>query len=124
MKYSAQLAALHARFKAGETSSFDHARERETILASGLRALATRCGITLKEPLQIDSNGEFFVSVVSPHAGHPSACGHFGVEFAAAISHVPRRYGIQSTDVPAEPSNGWTRINHFDVEKLIVLHDV
>lgn len=94
---------------------------RETALIEGLRALAAESGRELGFT-RIDARGEIAVNVVGPEGdgpGRPS--GQYGEELAAWLSTVPRRTGTAPYDGPVLPENGWCRINHFDVERLLKL---
>lgn len=43
----------------------------------------------------------------------------FGVELADILSQYHTRTGIQATKGYVLPENGWTRIDHFEAEKII-----
>lgn len=114
------LVQANADFSNNKLSSVEFSNVRQTALAEGLRALATKHGITLQEPLHIDSNGEF--SIVA-ESDNPSdrRCGftaHYGEAFAALLNKHRPRTGIAPGSVCAE--NGWCRMNHFDVERLVM----
>ncbi len=81
---------------------------REKALAEGLRALAKRFDVTLREPLQVDSNGEF--SLVTTN-------GPFG-DFAIVLNRHSPRCGT-SPGAVLDILNCWCRLHHFDVEKLL-----
>ena len=100
-------------------SPLEESREREASIAQGLRDLAKQHGITLREPLVIDSNGEFSIQVSNgtDKDGHKDPCGEFGT-FADQLSRHSPRCGFVPTKY-LSPKNGWCRINHFDAEKLV-----
>lgn len=74
-------------------SPLELARERELRLAQGLRDLAAKHGKTFKEPLAIDSRGEFnlFIEPDPPQPGFPGACGQYGDALAALVMDTDRR---------------------------------
>lgn len=94
---------------------------RELFLAHDLRRLARKCGVTLKEPLRIDTNGEINITVSTGddqkdvHGG----CGQYGEALAAILSRFQTRRGAQATHVTISPTDGWLRMNHFEVEKML-----
>lgn len=104
-------------------TQWEAGRKREQLLASGLRTLGAKHGIRFREPLQIDTNGEFsLVVLLNPEDEHtPSAsvqCGSYGVSFVALLNKHNPRTGIRPTK-HMDPRNGWCRINHFDVERML-----
>lgn len=102
-------------------SPYHAGKHREQMLAGGLRQLALYHGIKFREPLQIDSNGEFSLVAEHPTAergfmGDP--CGEYGERFAALLSKHNPRTGIMPTK-HLHSKDGWCRINHFDVERML-----
>ena len=96
-------------------------RRREAALADGLQQLAARCGIKLREPLQIDSNGEFHLAVSNGTDcdGPKDPCGRWGEEFAALLNWSKgARCGYAPTQHHA-PENGWCRLNHFAAQAML-----
>jgi hypothetical protein len=93
---------------------------REAALADGLRELAACFGVTLREPLHIDSNGEFSLVVSNgtarDFAGDP--CGQYGKEFADLIARYNPRMGLTPSRFMS-PENGWCRMNHFDAQTML-----
>lgn len=98
-------------------------RKRELILADGLRTLAKNNNIQLKEPLQIDSLGEFSIVVEPEKGAYTNSCGKFGDTFAKTISQYEPRTGVIPTK-HLDGLNGWCRINHFSVEKMLRDQDI
>jgi hypothetical protein len=86
-------------------------RMRESMLATGLRTLGAKHGLLFREPLQIDSNGEFSLAV--DHDVHG-----YGQPFVDLLNRHNPRTGILPTK-HMDPRNGWCRINHFDVERML-----
>lgn len=117
----ATLDALNAQLAVGAISPLDHRLEREKTLAQALRVIAGRFGVTLEEPLQVDSNGEFSLVSVKP-GRNPH---WYGAEsfngFADVLSDFGPRMG--AAPLPAGcrllPENGWCRLNHFSAEKMV-----
>jgi hypothetical protein len=98
-------------------------RMRESMLATGLRILGAKHGLLFREPLQIDSNGEFSLVAAGADDGpYPSwgsqPCGTYGASFVALLNKHNPRTGMLPTKY-MDPSNGWCRINHFDVERML-----
>lgn len=95
------------------------ADKREAALIEGLHGLAQEYGRAIN-PTRIDRNGEMSFNIIGDHGpgnGRPS--GLFGEDLARWLSMVPRRFGDRPTTAPVLPENGWCRINHFDVERLL-----
>lgn len=111
------------RFSAGEITPLPHSRERESLLSKGLVLMGQICGIHLKEPLQIDANGEFSVVAKDPNSNLPGFAGQFGSEFAHWLSQINTRTGVSASKREVLPENGWCNINHFEVEKLLGLFE-
>jgi hypothetical protein len=97
------------------------ADQRETALVEGLHGLAEEYGRKLCYT-RIDAHGEMNFNIVGADGeGANRANGRYGEELAEWLSQVPRRTGVNSTNAPVLPENGWCRINHFDVERLLNL---
>jgi hypothetical protein len=110
----------HARFFAGEIKPVEHAHLREQHLRAALKTLAFSYGVSLQEPLQIDSNGEF--SLVALKEGQdPRYYGSaaFG-DFVTILNPHRPRTGIAPSDLSRE--NGWCLMNHFAVEEMVMQH--
>lgn len=100
-----------------ELTPWEIGRLRESKLADGLRALAVRHGIKFREPLHIDSNGEFPLVVIGTEEPF---CGQYGEKLARIIGAHRPRTGIHAQEgnyMLAE--NGWCYMNHFDVERML-----
>ncbi len=119
-KAVAALMETHRQFNNGELSPVAHGNNRETHLAEALRAVAAKTGVTLREPLRIDSNGEFsIVAVPTEPTNIPGAAGRYSDEFVALLNRHNPRCGVLPT-AHLLPENGWCRMNHFDVERLVL----
>lgn len=87
---------------------------REAALVEGLHGLAAEYGLRI-DFTRIDGNGEMAFNVL----GRP---GRYGAALAAWLSRVPRRNGLVArTNSRVLPENNWCWINHFDVERLLLL---
>lgn len=90
-----------------EMTPLEFARLREEQLATGLRTLATSHGVKFHEPIQIDSRGEYLLSVSSG----------FGT-----LAEVLNKYSPRTGTHPTRhliPQNCWCMMNHFDVEEML-----
>lgn len=96
-------------------SPYAAGREREKLLALGLRLLGQQFSIKFKEPLQIDANGEFSLVCETDIVG---MLPFYGVAFVALLNKHNPRTGILPTK-HMDPANNWCRINHFDVERML-----
>ena len=94
---------------------FQAGYKRETLLAAGLRTLASRFGLRFREPLYIDTNGEFSLVCCSDIVGK-APC--YGQPFVDLLNKHNPRTGVYPTKY-MDPSNNWCRINHFDVERML-----
>lgn len=101
-------------------SPVEMGRQREDALVKGLHGLAERFGKKI-DFTHIDANGEMNFNLSNPRM---EAGVEYGQELAAIISRVPRRTGHRPTDFPMLPENNWCRINHFDVERLLLSLDL
>lgn len=107
-----------SQLAAGTLGPVDYGFARERNIAMALRAMAAAQGITLVEPVQVDSNGEYSVIAAHPE-GHvlTHGCGKFGEAFARALTEHKARTGVVATAI--SPDNGWCRLNHFEAEKMV-----
>ena len=98
----------------------EQSRTREANLAKGLRELARLHGIIFREPLGINSNGEFslVVSNGTPRDSSIDPTGQYGVKLAEIIGRFHPRTGYAPAN-SIDPSNGWCYMNHFDVERML-----
>jgi hypothetical protein len=112
----------YAHGGAGSTlAPWPESQRRAAAIADGLRQLAKRCGITLREPLTIDSNGEFSLAVSNgtERDGECDPCGQWGAGFAAHLNASGgARCGIYPTTHHHE-RGGWRRINHFAAQVML-----
>lgn len=101
------LATVHEEFAAEKISPIQHADARERQIVLALNAMAADYGIDLKQPLRIDSRGEFYLI----------AKGGFGSMAAFMNQHRPRT-GV-AAGATLLPENGWCYMNHFDAERMV-----
>ena len=83
---------------------------REIALVEGLRLLASKFGVEFKEPLYINSTGEF--SLVTED-GKP-----YGEELAAILTKHKARTGYPGPNMLTDTAN-WCMMNHFDVAAML-----
>jgi len=104
-------------------SPWDQSKKREARIAKGLRDIAAKHGVKLREPLHIDANGEYSIvaSNRTTNDGPQSPTGKFGT-MAEVLSKYPTRTGISATKGHVNPDNGWLRMNHFDAEQMVKDH--
>jgi len=116
--------ANHAFFSKREISPVAHKDQREAAMSSGLAALARFFNVTLKAPLQVNSNGEFMLAVeqlgdgvatINPYNGARV----FGAAFAELLNAHSPRTGISPSAV-LTPEGAWCYMNHFSVEKMLL----
>lgn len=114
-----QVVEANQQFFSGKISPVEHRRLREAGLASALTEAAAECGVSLVQPLQVDSRGEFNITAVAPvgYIGHGESL--FGQDFANLLNGFSPRCGLAPGAV-LEASNGWCMMNHFNVEKMIL----
>lgn len=115
----ASLDVLEKARQNAEISGFAAGMEREKLLISGLNALAAACGVMLRNPMRIDANGE--ISIVAKRPDDTldvNACAEYGAKFAAMLSPFSPRTGTVAMS-RVDPRNGWCRMNHFDVERML-----
>lgn len=119
-EHAAKLTELHKLFRDSKLSSVEFANLRETELGKALLALAKEHGVALEQPLQCDSNGEFSIVALNPN-GTPTnmGAGPFGKEFADLLNQYSPRTGVRP-GATLDERNGWCRMNHFEVEKMIL----
>lgn len=113
------LMAANEAFAVGSIGSNQHRYAREDALSKAMDALACAHGVTLQKPLQIDSRGEMSL-VAMPLDGSDPRCGagQFGTLVDVLNQYQPR-CGVSSGAVLV-PQMGWCRMNHFQVEKMIL----
>lgn len=118
----ATLTAVHQRFHNREISPVQHGSEREAALAQALVEMAKEQGVTLQQPLHIDSNGEFSIVALKPGTTHSlyEGCAKFGEVLAKALTENKARCGI----IPATLTEdaGWCRLNHFGAERMVLAY--
>lgn len=119
------LNALHQKFERGEVSAWDHGKTRENLIGQMLIATAQACGIELRHTgtLWMTSQAEYEITVDPVTSAYRNSrgapCGHFGQAFADLLSTVPTRTGIEAGQNKVLAENGWTRIFHFDAERMV-----
>lgn len=115
-----RIPELEKARKAWMTGTLQGSWAREAAIANSLRELANCFEIKLQEPLRIDSRGEFSIVAMPENGGDiRMGCSKFGEGFAAILSQCETRTGIDANRSKVLPENGWTRINHFEAEKMI-----
>jgi hypothetical protein len=102
------------------SSPLGQARTREANLAGGLRTLAERHSVKLREPLRINANGEF--NVIAEGATPYKGCSPYGSLAAVLNRHNPRT-GVQP-GACLLPESGWCYMNHFDVERMLTTEGI
>lgn len=116
--------ANYAFFSKREISPVAHKDQREDAMAYGLGALARYLNVTLKAPLQVNSNGEFMIAVeqsgdgvatINPYNGTRV----FGAAFAELLNAHSPRTGISPPAV-LTPEGAWCYMSHFSVEKMLL----
>lgn len=114
------LQESQVKFHKGEISPLQHSRIREGHLSDAMIALGQQHGLTFQAPMLIDSRGEFSLVVMPKHGGDPkNGCGHYGEDFVKILNEHNPRPGAQTTKYML-PENGFCKINHFDVERMVV----
>lgn len=110
-------------FEARSISPMAHRDRREAALSSALVAMAAGFGVELKQPIYCDSRGEFpIVALASdPDSRRMGFCASFGEGFTAFLNAHQARTGIAPGHL--DPSNGWCRMNHFEVEKMVLAYE-
>lgn len=83
---------------------------REAAIADGLRRLAAQHGLAFKEPLHINSLGEFQLFLVDGQ--------RYGEAFAALLCRHRPRCGTAPTRF-LDPLNSWCMMNHFDAAAML-----
>jgi hypothetical protein len=114
------LKNANRNFADGKINPQEHKHQREESLAQALHELAMMHGVKLQTPLQLDSNGEFSIVALNK-SGEPViyGAGQFGNDFVAILNKHSPRTGV-SPGATLLPSSGWCRMNHFDVENMIM----
>lgn len=110
------LGEINQQFQAGEISSMAHRNARESALAAALNAIADENHVALKQPLQIDSRGDF--SLVCEARPDEGIFSRYGAPFAALLTKHGARCGVQS-GAHIEANASWCWMQHFSVERLI-----
>jgi hypothetical protein len=91
--------------------------EREAALIQGLNGLANEYGKDISLT-HIDSQGDMKF-ILTPADGSQT----YGSELAEWLNMVPVKTGMQSIQGFTIPQHNWCRINHFEVERLLLLVD-
>lgn len=91
---------------------YPHSQAREAALVEGLHGLAAHFNRTIMRTY-IDSRGELGFVIANKET--------YGSGLAEVLSLVPRRTGVSTTSVTPLPQNSWCYINHFHVERLLML---
>lgn len=111
-------------FSAGTIKPVEYGARRMTALGDALSALASEFGVTLQAPLQIDANGEFSIMAMPTGGASPAyGAGEFGSEFAKLLNVHSPRTGVNPR-ATMKSRSGWCQMNHFEVEKMILSHQL
>lgn len=114
------LAQANEDFKAGKLSPVGFKDLREHYLPEALYQMAQLFGLELREPLQVDANGEFMIVSVNGRVD-VAQCVPFTPAYAAILNAHKPRCGVQP-GAHILPENGWCRLNHFEAEKMVLNH--
>jgi hypothetical protein len=105
-------------FKASQATSFDHSRARQEAISKALNAVAALQGVTLRLPLQIDSNGDYSIVATSKDAPNPLYPGNKYGSLAEVLNRHNPRCGMYGSSTLL-PEGNWCMMNHFDVERMV-----
>lgn len=113
------LCSATLQFNTGKIAAYPFSVQRGDLLGKALQCLAASHGVTLETPLHIDSRGEFSIVALPADGSSPKlGCGPYGEAFAAILNQHRPRQGINPGVVL--PESGWCRMNHFEVEKMVL----
>lgn len=113
-----EITEIHRQFRQGEIKSVTHGDMRLDAIKRGLQAIAD--GFDFPAVItHCDSNGEY--DFFGNKGRKDDACQPFGEKLAALLSQVYTRTGVNASKSVVDKLNGWTRISHFEAEKLIYL---
>jgi hypothetical protein len=113
-----EITETHHRFSNHEIKSVQHSQIRLIAIKRVLQAIAD--GFEFPAIIShCDSNGEY--EFFGNKGRKDAPCKPFGEKLAALLSQVETRTGIVPSKSPVYHLNGWTRISHFEAEKLIFL---
>lgn len=95
---------------------------REPALGRAVVAMAKELGVTLQQPIYVDSLGEMSIVALKPAPADPryDGCAEFGEAFAKALTEHQARTGVQPTTISA--CNGWCRLFHMQAEKMVLAY--
>lgn len=114
-----ELIAANEAFVAGSINPSQHRYAREDAMSKAMDALAGAHGVNLQKPLQLDSNGEMSLVAMPLDGSDPRyGTGQFGTLSAVLNQYQPRCGVAPGAVLP--PQMGWCRMNHFQVEKMIL----
>jgi hypothetical protein len=113
-----EITEIGRKFQAGEIKPVQCGSQRLGAIQRGLQAIAD--GFSFPAIIgHCDGNGEYSLS--GNKGRKDKLCAPFGEQFAALLSQVNTRTGVFTSKKVVQPSNGWTRVSHFDAEKMIFL---
>lgn len=111
------LDAVNKAFAAGQLSSVEHSRKRESALCEALVQMAQSLGCDLELPISIDSRGE--LRIVTKGKGlREAGSGQYGLAFSEWLNTANPRTGVQP-GAHLLPESGWCYLNHFEAERLV-----
>lgn len=115
----AELKAARDEVGAGQLNPLEFARVREESIGRALVAVAADCGVTLEQPVQIDSNGEYSVVVKQEATYSGWGQAQYGPTLAEVLNQHNPRTGVAPGACMAA-DNSWCHLNHFAAEALVM----
>jgi len=112
----AKLDAFEQQFKSGQIKSFQYGETRIDIIQNGLELLGDFFGFPAS--VRYESTGELTFNGTRGRR-NDSPCKPFGEPLAQLLNTIPTRTGVIASQGHVMAQNGWTRINHFEAEKLL-----
>lgn len=115
-----ELTAAKESFADGQIKPVQFRDLREARLAAALNAMAADLGVKLRQPLHVDSLGEYSIVAIPEDGSLPQyGAGQFGQKFSAALNRHNPRTGERPGAILI-PESGWCRLNHFEAEKMVL----
>jgi len=104
------------QFTQGKIKSVPYSDKRCALLIEGLTELATH--FNFPAAIRYESTGEYTFNG-NADRNKEEGCAPFGEGLAKILSSIYTRTGVNPSIGHVMAENGWTRINHFEVEKLL-----